>query len=448
MKHRARYVVLGTFLATLFGVVYMVELSDVFAQESVEDLQLKIETSQEELEKINKEIKALEGQLTQVGAEKDTLKNAIKKLDLSRQKLQKEINATQQRISSTNLEIEELEREIHVKELEVEKNTDAVIRSFQNIDQLESQTLFELVLGYDSLTEVWDVIEEQSMLQNSIREDTKILTALKREYEQAKADTEAKLQKLATLKNELVGDNRAVVGALEEKDKLLDQTANEEANYQRILAEKKAAREAFEKAIADYESQIKFILDPTTIPAVGSGVLRWPVDASFMANCANRQGAFGNAYCITQYFGDTAFARSGAYNGKGHNGIDFGIPTGTKVLAALGGRVVETGNTDAVSGCLSYGKWILLEHGNGLSTLYGHLSSINVSAGQTVSTGQLIGHSGNTGYSTGPHLHFTVFASKGVQVVRLGDVKAITSCGSARVPVAGFEAYINPMGYL
>jgi murein DD-endopeptidase MepM/ murein hydrolase activator NlpD len=428
--------------------VYVVNLSGVFAQESVEDLQRKIETSQEELEKINKEIKALEGQLTQVGAEKDTLKNAIKKLDLSRQKLQKEINATQQRISSTNLEIQELEREIHVKELEVAKNTDAIIRSFQNIDQLESQTLFELVLGYDSLTEVWDVIEEQALLQNSIREDTKILTALKKEYEQAKTNTEVKLQKLATLKNELVGDNRAVVGALEEKDKLLDQTANEEANYQRVLAQKKAAREAFEKAIADYESQIKFILDPTTIPAIGSGVLRWPVDASFMENCPSRKSAYGNDYCITQYFGNTAFAQSGAYNGKGHNGIDFGIPTGTKVLATLGGTVIETGNTDAVPGCLSYGKWILIEHGNGLSSLYGHLSSVNVSTGQTVSTGQLIGHSGNTGYSTGPHLHFTVFASKGVQVVRLGDVKSITSCGAARVPVAGFEAYINPIDYL
>jgi murein DD-endopeptidase MepM/ murein hydrolase activator NlpD len=167
-----------------------------------------------------------------------------------------------------------------------------------------------------------------------------------------------------------------------------------------------------------------------------------------MENCPSRKSAYGNDYCITQYFGNTAFAQSGAYNGKGHNGIDCGIPTGTKVLATLGGTVIETGNTDAVPGCLSYGKWILIEHGNGLSSLYGHLSSVNVSTGQTVSTGQLIGHSGNTGYSTGPHLHFTVFASKGVQVVRLGDVKSITSCGAARVPVAGFEAYINPIDYL
>jgi murein DD-endopeptidase MepM/ murein hydrolase activator NlpD len=167
-----------------------------------------------------------------------------------------------------------------------------------------------------------------------------------------------------------------------------------------------------------------------------------------MADCLERTGTFGNKFCLTQYFGNTAFAQSGAYNGKGHNGVDFGVPPGTKVTAALAGTVVETGNTDAVSGCLSYGKWILVRHPNGLSTLYAHLSAISVSAGQQVVTGQLLGYSGNTGYSTGPHLHFTVYASSGVNVVRLGDVKAITSCGAARVPVAGFEAYLNPLDYL
>ena len=80
--------------------------------------------------------------------------------------------------------------------------------------------------------------------------------------------------------------------------------------------------------------------------------------------------------------------------------------------------------------------------------MYAHLSIISVLPGQNVTTGQLLGYSGNTGYSTGPHLHFTVYATEGVNVVRLGDVKAKTNCGAARIPVAGFEAYLNPMSYL
>jgi murein DD-endopeptidase MepM/ murein hydrolase activator NlpD len=383
-----------------------------------------------------------------VGAQKSTLQGAIKELDLARQKLQGNIKATQQKINSTDLEIQELEREIHVKELEIERNMDAVARSFQTIDQIESQSFIEMVLGNDSLAEVWDMLEQQTNVQESLREDVRILSALKEEYRHAKDATINKRDELGVLASELTGEKRALDSTREQKDTLLDNTKNKEAEYQRILAEKRAAREAFEKAIADFESQIRFILDPATIPAAGSGVLRWPIDPTFMAQCVNRQSTFGNSYCLTQYFGNTAFAKSGAYNGQGHNGIDFGVPTGTKITAALGGTVVETGNTDAVSGCLSYGKWVLLKHGNGLSTLYAHLSSISVTAGQTVTAGQLIGHSGNTGYSTGPHLHFSVYASEGVQVVRLGDVKSITSCGPARVPVAGFEAYINPLDYL
>jgi len=418
------------------------------AQESVEELQEKIKDSQKELEKIEAEIKAYEKQLTQVGAEKSTLQNAIKELDLARQKLQGNIRATQQKINSTDLEIQELEREIYVKELEIERNMDAVARSFQTIDQIESQSFIEMVLGNDSLADVWDMLEQQTSIQESLREGIRVLSALRDEYQTAKEATLDKREQLGVLASELTGEKRALDGTRTQKDTLLSQTKNKEAEYQRVLEQKRAARAAFEKAIADYESQIRFILDPSTIPRAGSGVLRWPVDAGFMAQCASRQSTFGNSYCLTQYFGNTAFAKSGAYNGQGHNGIDFGVPTGTKITAALGGTVVETGNTDAVSGCLSYGKWVLIEHGNGLSTLYAHLSSINVTGGQSVSTGQLIGHSGNTGYSTGPHLHFTVVASKGVQVVRLGDVKSITSCGPARVPVAGFEAYINPLDYL
>jgi len=432
----------------IIGIAWTASYGRVDAQESIEELQQKIKDSQEELEKIEAEIAQYEKQLTQVGAEKSTLQSAIKELDLARQKLQGNIKATQQKINSTDLEIQELEREIHVKELEIRRNMDAVARSFQTIDQIESQSFIEMVLGHDSLAEVWDMLEQQTNVQESLREDIRILSALKEEYAYAKEKTIVKRDQLGVLASELTGEKRALDSTRNEKDTLLGRTKNKEAEYQRVLAEKRAAREAFEKAIADYESQIRFILDPSTIPAAGSGVLRWPIDPAFMAQCANRQSTFGNSYCLTQYFGNTAFAKSGAYNGQGHNGIDFGVPTGTKIVAALGGTVVETGNTDAVPGCLSYGKWVLLKHGNGLSTLYAHLSSVNVTAGQSITTGQLIGHSGNTGYSTGPHLHFTVYASEGVSVVRLGDVKSITSCGAARVPVAGFEAYINPLDYL
>ena len=121
---------------------------------------------------------------------------------------------------------------------------------------------------------------------------------------------------------------------------------------------------------------------------------------------------------------------------------------GTPIKSAQGGIVRDFGNTDAYRGCYSYGKWILVEHFNGLSTLYAHLSLIKVRKEQEVKAGDLIGYSGNTGYSTGPHLHFTVYATKGVKIVRLGDIKTITNCADAHIPVAPFNAYLNPLSYL
>jgi murein DD-endopeptidase MepM/ murein hydrolase activator NlpD len=86
-----------------------------------------------------------------------------------------------------------------------------------------------------------------------------------------------------------------------------------------------------------------------------------------------------------------------------HNGIDIGVDTGTPVRAAMDGSVTETGYNS------SFGNYIILYHHAGWESLYGHLQTISVKTGQHVAAGQRIAYSGNTGYSTGPHLHFSVF---------------------------------------
>ncbi len=92
----------------------------------------------------------------------------------------------------------------------------------------------------------------------------------------------------------------------------------------------------------------------------------------------------------------------GQRGGRLHAGIDIGVPIGSTVVASRGGTVSSAG---ARSG---YGNAVLIAHGDGFVTLYAHLSRINVSAGQSVSGGQIIAASGNTGRSTGPHLHFEI----------------------------------------
>lgn len=90
----------------------------------------------------------------------------------------------------------------------------------------------------------------------------------------------------------------------------------------------------------------------------------------------------------------------------GHNGIDFGAPIGTQVYAALGGVVTLVRGDNGWNG--GYGNYAVIKHSNGVQTLYAHLDSVLVDQGQNVSKGQSIARSGNTGQSTGPHLHFEV----------------------------------------
>jgi murein DD-endopeptidase MepM/ murein hydrolase activator NlpD len=125
--------------------------------------------------------------------------------------------------------------------------------------------------------------------------------------------------------------------------------------------------------------------------------------------------------------------------------VDFGIPTGTAVLSSASGIVKGTGDTDAVCPGASYGKWVLIEHPFGLSTLYAHLSVIQVNEGTDVSAGSVIGYSGDTGYSTGPHLHYTVYATQGVKIT---ERKSRVCKGSYRMPLADLRAYLNPLSYL
>jgi murein DD-endopeptidase MepM/ murein hydrolase activator NlpD len=180
-----------------------------------------------------------------------------------------------------------------------------------------------------------------------------------------------------------------------------------------------------------YESELHLLVDASLLPKVGSGVLAWPL----------------SSVKITQYFGNTTFSTANpqVYNGRGHTGIDLRASIGTPVKSAGEGVISGVGNTDIVRGCYSYGKWILIKHPNGLSTLYGHLSLQSVSVGQAVSSGDVIGYSGNTGYSTGPHLHFGVYATQGVKVQRFENS---VNCKGAVVPVADFKAYLNPLSYL
>jgi murein DD-endopeptidase MepM/ murein hydrolase activator NlpD len=291
----------------------------------------------------------------------------------------------------------------------------------------DDESLIESFLGNKSLAEVFEEYESISRFQEKVSAQSKELALYRDELAGKKVSTEGEKNKLVSFKSELGDQNKILAINKKEKTNLLTVTKNKETEYKKILAERQAEKDRFEKELFLFESQLKRAIDPNSFPSSGKGVFAWPLDDIF----------------ITQNFGRTSDSKR-LYTSGTHNGVDFRASRGTRVLAVLNGVVTGTGNTDEQRGCYSYGKWVLIKHPNGLSSLYAHLDLIKVTDGQTVSTGEIIGYSGNTGYSTGPHLHLTVYASQGVEIQKYSSSK---NCKNVTIPVANTKAYLDPMLY-
>ncbi|MER6631898.1 M23 family metallopeptidase [Streptomyces sp. NPDC000987] len=150
-----------------------------------------------------------------------------------------------------------------------------------------------------------------------------------------------------------------------------------------------------------------------------------PGAASAVAAQAAAKKAASWVHPVKSYRLSASFNQAGSMWQSTHSGQDFAVPSGTDVVAAHGGTVVKAGGNGAGDGP-AYGNAIVIRHGNGTYSQYAHLSRIDVRVGQVVATGQHIARSGNTGNSSGPHLHF--------------EIRTTPNYGSAVDPVAFLRA--------
>jgi murein DD-endopeptidase MepM/ murein hydrolase activator NlpD len=417
------------FLCTIFTIVILLSPQTSFSA-TVDELKDKINQTLQDKEQLEKEIAQYEVQLKSIGQQASSLSNAIKSLDATINKNVLNIRLTQNNINSAELQIEELSLEISKSVDIINQDTKAIRRLIIETDRIDNVSLIENLFGYKSISELWVDLENMYIIQNQLREKVIETKDTKKVLEDNKIKTENKRQELIGLRSNLQDQKKILEISKGEKNTLLKDTKATEANYKKILDEKKALSLAFDKELLEFQSALKFAIDPSSYPLTGKGILSWPLDI----------------VRITQKFGVTDFSKTTtAYNGKGHNGVDFGTAIGTPIKSVLSGTVVGVGDTDLVCPGASFGRWVFIQHDNGLSTTYAHLSLIKAKKGDRVQTGTVIGYSGNTGFSTGPHLHLSLYISQGVKIL---SRKSSVCGGTYTMPIADLRAYLDPLRYL
>ena len=342
------------------------------AEEQLDDVQEELSATMKEVQKLSEAISENEEKLKEINTKLDNLEKEINtaKSDLN----QAEANYAKQK--------DTLEERV-IAQYKVGKTTylDVLLNSTSLSNFISNYYLVGKIAKYDN--ELLNEIEQERI---RIEEVKKQLEEKEAEFKVEKAEQEKT--------NVLLKNNKSLktsyVNKLNADEKALQDKIDE---YQRDMD---AIEEEIRKAAANSSSSSS----SGGGKVYTGGQLIWP--------CPNYSR-------ISSYFGNRE-SPGGGVGSRNHKGMDLAAPHGVSILAAAGGKVIKVSNTcthdyrkTASTKCScggGYGNYLMVDHQNGMVTIYAHCATINVSTGQTVSAGQQIATVGCTGYSTGNHLHF------------------------------------------
>lgn len=333
-------------------------------------------------------LKDLEKQIAEAKAKKEDVMVTKKLLDQRNQLLLEQIDDTQNQIDDAAAQIARYE-------LLEQEQYELFCQQVRSEEERGSLSYLSVLFKATSMVDLLNRME----FVNEVAEYNKTLIAAMKETREnikaEKTEMEAKEAKLGEQQDELQGK-------LDETTKLM----NEYAADQKALEQMHAAEE---KAADEIDAQIaRLIADSDVVP--GSEGFIWPVSTSKM---------------ISSPIGSRV--APGGFGSTNHKGVDIcNVGYTSSVYATKSGRVLLTNSSGWGGG---YGNYVVIDHGGGLTTLYAHMSVVKVSPGDTVSQGTVIGVTGNTGASTGPHLHY--------------EVRTTTIVNGKSVTV-----YQNPLNYL
>jgi len=339
-------------------------------------------TSQSDLEsqlkKANNSIKSTETQIKKVEKEQKSLLDEIEDLDLEINSTEKELVSIQAQINSLNQQIDKKTEEIEAAEKKMEEEN-ALLRKRIRVMYENGQTAYwQMLLSSEN---VLDFIERYELVNQMIESDKSLVTELtnkNKQIELERQELEADKRVIEAAKRQETENKNKLVTSRSSKDSKMKLLETNAAELQKQLDREKAESDAI-------EAELRALSGKSTVVYDNSAFI-WPLPATSKK--------------LTCDYGYRTHPVTGVKKSF-HTGIDIGnAPTGTNIYASKSGKVIKAGWNTA------YGNMIIIDHGNDISTLYGHASKLLVSVGDTVTQGQIIAKVGSTGYSTGPHLHF------------------------------------------
>ncbi len=404
-----------------------------FADKSARELEQDIKNRTSELKKLEEQAEKIRREIAKTGSQKASLKRELALIQKQRLSLENTIKQTRSKISLLGSQISKKEQQIKIQQNSIKQQMMSIEKLLRRINYLEKGSLLEFLFQMRRFSTFFSEKDAYELVQPEILSQIKTLKGIKHELNENIKTLSEKQHSLEEEKEKLSDQNKIVLSQAQKKQEIIKQTKNKESLYQQNLKKTLQNIKKLDREIRNYESQLKFILNKKSLPKKGSAPFAWPL----------------KKVLITQRFGKTT-ASGRLYKSGSHSGMDFRAAIGTPVYATADGLVKGVGNTDLTCPRASFGKWIFIEHSFGLSSTFGHLSKIKVREGQRVREGDLIGYSGNTGRTTAPHLHVTVYATHGAKGRGVRIVKRPSGAcpgKSYRMPLAPTAAYLDPLVY-
>ena len=331
------------------------------------------------LSQIRNNIKNKQQELNESRAKEKSLGDQVNSLEQQISSKQSDIDELEASISEAQAKLDTLEEDLAAAEEKVNTQNENLNARLRNMYKNGSVGFIDVLMDSESFSEF---LNNLSLVEKVYTSDQDVLEELQKAYD----EIDAKKKEIETLQAEL-SESKATME--EQKSSLEADKASVEKKKSEIAADSAETQRELDKLEADAQaltSSIRNSGSSSSSSKYNGGIMAWPVPS---------------CHTVSSGYGGRIHPTTGKY--KFHGGLDIPGSYGSAIVAANSGKVIWAGNRGD-----SYGNYVIIDHGGGVSTLYGHSSKVLVSTGQRVSRGQRIANVGSTGRSTGPHCHFEV----------------------------------------